>query len=40
MHDMDDTALEAALTARATEHGCEFVVEQIDHGLWRATLKT
>jgi hypothetical protein len=35
-----DAELEAALSARATEHGCELVIEEIDNGLWRAALKT
>jgi hypothetical protein len=37
---MDDATLEAALQARATEHGYRLTLEQIDHGLWRAAHKT
>jgi hypothetical protein len=37
---MNDAELEAALHARAREHDLAFVVEQIEHGLWRAALKT
>jgi len=37
---MSDAELEAGLELRAQDHGCVLVVEQIEHELWRAALKT
>ena len=36
---VDDAALEGALHGRAAQHGLRLVVEQIEHGQWRAALK-
>jgi len=37
---VNDAELEAALTRRALEHGCELVVEDMPHGLVRAAYRS